>query len=230
MKRLFGEIWLLICTCVPGCGQMQQGYMKRGISQTIAFCAILAMAIFLETGALACFLAPLWAYSFFDAYNLRRLAREGMPQEDAYLFGLSDMDSKRLTELLEKRHSFIGWVLVAMGLLILWQNIARWLYDMLNSLFEDFGSWWLYDNLVHGVPRMAVTLAIIALGVWFIRGPKLGTEEPEFTPSEGFAEEDTPFTAKGPYSQELHMPLQLTPEQTEDPAEQGEEEEDDDSN
>lgn len=221
MRKLFRGILLLICACVPGCGQMQQGYMKRGISQTIAFSAMLAVAIFLEIGALACFLAPLWAYSFFDAYNLRRLTREGMPQEDAYLFGLSDMDSKRLEELVSKRHSLIGWVLVSVGVLVMWQNFARTLYDLLMSLFGGDDAWWIYD-LMHGVPRMVVTLLIIALGIWFIRGPRKKPEDsiPDFTPPE------EPFTAKSPYSAEAQVPvaLRLYPED-EEPAPETETEE-----
>ncbi len=203
--RLFRALWLFICACVPGCGQMQQGYMKRGISQTIAFCAVLAVAIFLEIGALAVFLAPLWVYSFFDAYNLRRQRLEGAPPEDAFLFGLSDMDSRRLEELLSKRHSLIGWVLVIAGLLVLWQNLAGTLYDLLITLFGPDDAWWLYDGLIRGVPRMVVTLLIIALGIWFIRGPRKKPEDtiPDFTPPE------EPFTAKSPYSPEAQVPITL---------------------
>lgn len=213
MKKLFQGIWLLICACVPGCGQMQQGYMKRGISQTAAFCAVLAVAIFLEIGALACFMVPLWVYSFFDTYNLRRLAREGTPQEDTYLFGLTDMDSRRLEELLNKRHSLIGWVLVAAGLLVLWQNLTHTLYNVLVTLFGSDDAWWLYD-LMRSAPRMVVTLLIIALGIWFIRGPKKKPEAsiPDFTPPE------EPFTAKSPYSAEAQVPVALRLYPEEEPA------------
>ena len=38
---------------------MHQGYMKRGVSQTILTCALLALAIFLEIGALAVLIVPL---------------------------------------------------------------------------------------------------------------------------------------------------------------------------
>lgn len=221
MKKLFNNLWLLICACVPGCGQMQQGYMKRGISQTIAFAAVLAVAIFLEIGALAVFMAPLWMYSFFDAYNLRRLAREGMPMEDTYLFGLSDMDSRRLEELLSKRHSLIGWVLVGAGLLVLWRNVSDILYDLLTTVFHIEDAWWLYSSIFHGVPRMVVTLAIIALGLWFIRGPKKKAQDsiPDFTPPE------EPFTAKSPYSPEAQTftpsQLRLEPENPEEEVSHG---------
>ena len=70
--RLIRGILFFSFSCIPGCGQMHQGYMKRGISQTILCCGVLAVAVFLEIGALAILLVPLWLYSFFDSYNLRR--------------------------------------------------------------------------------------------------------------------------------------------------------------
>ena len=195
--------------------------MKRGISQTIAFAAVLAVAIFLEIGALAVFMAPLWMYSFFEAYTLRSLEREGMPMEDAYLFGLSDMDSRRLEELLSKRHSLIGWVLVGAGLLVLWRNVSDILFDLLTTEFHIEDAWWLYSSIFHGVPRMVGTLAIIALGLWFIRGPKKKAQDsiPDFTPPE------EPFTAKRPYSPEAQTftpsQLRLEPENPEEEVSHG---------
>ena len=220
MKKLFRDLWLLLCACVPGCGQMQQGYMKRGISQTIMFSAVLAVAVFLEVGALAILLAPLWLYSFFDAYNLRRMLREGAAPEDAYLFGLSDMDSRQLTELLARRHSLIGWALVAAGLLVLWRNVADILFDFLNSLFSWEDMWWFRKMLMRGVPRIAATLLLIVLGIWFIRGPRRRGEDPavDYVPAEDAPKE--PFTAKGPWSAEAQTPvtLQLRPDLPEEGA------------
>lgn len=180
--RLIRGILFFAFSCVPGCGQMHQGYMKRGISQTLLFCGVLAVTVFLEVGALAVLLIPLWLYSFFDSYNLRRQRMEGTEDEDAYLFGMSDLDSRRLGELFARRHSLIGWGLVLLGLYALYRTVAgrlmRWLYD----LFPWMG--WLYDLLVWDAPRILGTLLIIALGLWFIRGPKKKTPEdiPAFTP------------------------------------------------
>ena len=47
MNRKHGFL-LFLCTLFPGCGQMYQGYMKRGISLTFGFFAILAAAGFLS--------------------------------------------------------------------------------------------------------------------------------------------------------------------------------------
>lgn len=180
--RLIRGLLFFVFSCVPGCGQMYQGYMKRGISQTILTCGLLALAIFLEIGALAVLIVPLWLYSFFDSYNLRRQRMEGTEDEDTYLFGMSDLDSRRLSELLAKRHSFIGWTLVFIGLYVLYDTVARRMLWWVRDLFPWLD--WLYDLLVWDAPRIVVTLLIIALGMWFIRGPKRTAPDdiPAFTP------------------------------------------------
>ena len=180
--RLIRGILFFSFSCIPGCGQMHQGYMKRGISQTILFCGVLAVAIFLEIGALAILLVPLWLYSFFDSYNLRRQRMDGTEDEDAYLFGMSDLDSQRLSELFSKRHSLIGWTLVLLGLYALYRIVVGQLMRWISELFPWMD--WLYDLLVWDAPRILGTLLIIALGLWFIRGPKKRAPEeiPAFTP------------------------------------------------
>ena len=181
MKRKHGLL-LFIAACIPGCGEMYQGYMKRGISILTAFCAVFALAVFLEIGALAVLMIPLWLFSFFDSYNLRgQTDAQAESNPDAYLFGLSDMDSRRMSDLLRKRHSLVGWGLVALGICILYTTVAGWVVDFLGQFFD---SWWLHSILTYDVPRLAVTVGIIALGIWFIRGPKTPPADdiPPFTP------------------------------------------------
>ena len=182
MKRKHG-LSLFIASCIPGCGQMHQGYMKRGVSLLTAFCGVFALAVFLEIGALAVLMLPLWLYSFFDSYNLRaQTDEEAAANPDAYLFGLSDMDSEQMRSLLRKRHSLLGWGLVLVGLWLLWQRIARWLYDFFEYVFgNDYGFYYFFR---YDIPRLVVTVLIIALGVWFIRGPRAKPSEdiPAFVP------------------------------------------------
>ncbi|MCF2663544.1 hypothetical protein JQM66_03120 [Oscillibacter valericigenes] len=181
MKRKHGLL-LFIAACIPGCGEMYQGYMKRGISILTAFCAIFALAVFLEIGALAVLMLPVWLFSFFDSYNLRgQTDAQAETNPDAYLFGLSDMDSQRMSDLLRKRHSLVGWVLVLLGVYILFDTFVG---RLMQLLCEWMGQWWLYDVVMRDMPRMVVTIFIIALGIWFIRGPKKAKAEdiPAFTP------------------------------------------------
>lgn len=168
---------LFITSCLSGCGQMYQGYMKRGVSLLLGFFVILAIAGFLGLSAVAFFLPVVWLYAFFDSYNLRSHIADGSAPPDEYLFGLSEMDSQRMTELLRRRHSVIGWGLVALGIYLLYDILL----DQLGWVIAD----WFYGLLRYDVPRLVLTVLVILLGVWFIRGPKVrgGQEDiPDFVP------------------------------------------------
>ena len=170
---------LFIASCLSGCGQMYQGYMKRGVSLLLAFALVFFISSNFFLGALVLFLPVIWLYAFFDSYSLRAQLAAGTAPEDGFLFGLSDMDSQRLNALLKKRHSLIGWVLVAVG--------AYMLYDMLmgqlSGLFFGWFGEWLYSLLRYGVPRLVITVLVILLGAWFLRGPRAPAEDiPPFTP------------------------------------------------
>ena len=170
---------LFIASCLSGCGQMYQGYMKRGVSLLLAFALVFFISSNFFLGALVLFLPVIWLYAFFFFFSLRAQLAAGTAPEDGFLFGLSDMDSQRLNALLKKRHSLIGWVLVAVG--------AYMLYDMLmgqlSGLFFGWFGEWLYSLLRYGVPRLVITVLVILLGLWFLRGPRAPTEDiPPFTP------------------------------------------------
>ena len=163
-----------ITSCLSGCGQMYQGYMKRGLSLLLLFFVILAVSGFLGLAALAFFLPVVWLYAFFDSYNLRT----GAQPADDFLFDLSDLDSQRMAKLLRSRHSLIGWALILVGGWMLY----RMLLNRLGWLPGEW-SYWLYD-LLYDLPRLVITILVIALGIWFIRGPKARQPEdiPVFTP------------------------------------------------
>ena len=191
MKREHGLL-LFIAACIPGCCEMYQGYMKRGISILTAFCAVFALAAFLELGALPVLMIPLWLFSFFDSYNLRgQTDAQAEANLDAYLFGLSDMDSRRINDLLRKRHSLVGWGLVLLGVYVLFETVVG---RLLNIICEYLGQWWLYEIVMRDLPRLVVTVGVLAPGAWFIRGPKPGTVEdiPAFTPPTAEAAPEEP--------------------------------------
>lgn len=158
---------LFLSACIPGCGQMYQGYMKRGVSIMSSFALIIGLATWLYFGQLALALPVLWLYSFFDTYNIRRGLQNGTAAPDTYPLGLSHMDQEQLSRLLAKRHSLIGWTLVLLGLYGLWQAVANHFSRFLSDLFGIDFNW-----LVYQIPQLAILLAVIALGIWFIRGPK----------------------------------------------------------
>lgn len=222
IRKSFEGLLHLCFACVPGCGQMYQGYMKRGISQTVIICALVFIAVFLEIGALAVLIVPLWLYAFFDSFNLRRQAREGLAPEDDYLFGLSDMDSRRLNQILSRRGSLIGWVLVVVGLYNVYQIFARRILGALREYFPFFD--WVYGLLVWDMPRIMGTVLITALGIWFIRGPKSSRQDdasagtPPKVPERLPRMEPTPWTeAEAKFHEEPEPQAPEIPEPTESP-------------
>ena len=179
---------LFITSCLSGCGQMYQGYMKRGLSLLLLFFVILAVSGFLGLAALAFFLPVVWLYAFFDSYNLRAQIAAGTQPADDFLFGLSDLDSQRMAKLLRSRHSLIGWALILVGGWMLY----RMLLNRIGWLIGDW-AYWLYD-LLYDLPRIVITVLVILLGVWFIRGPRNRQPEdiPIFTPPESGFRQDGP--------------------------------------
>ena len=159
-------LMLFITSCLSGCGQMYQGYMKRGLSLLLLFFALLAVSGFLGLAPVALFLPVVWIYAFFDSYDLRR------------------------------RHSLIGWGLVGLGVYMIYDTVISRLGEWLHHI----GLPWVYRLMAYDLPRLVVTVLIIALGLWFIRGPrkKDGGEIPSFTPPEAAAEPapEEPVTAE----------------------------------
>lgn len=98
----------------------------------------------------------------------------------------------------------IGWALVLVGLYLLYNTVA---WRVLGGLWELFPRLdWLFDLLVRDVPRIAVTLLIIALGMWFIRGPREkapADDIPAFVPSRG---EGDPAYAPEFFQEAPHAP------------------------
>lgn len=180
MKYKHGLLFF-ISSCIPGCGQMHQGYMKRGISILSACSILFVLALSLYMEALFLLLVPICLASFFDSYDLRTRLENGTAPEDAFLFGLSDLDAQKLSALCGKRHSLIGWLLVAVGVYMLFETVVK---RVMNAICDYLGQWWMYDIVVRDLPRLAITVGIIALGIWFIRGPKQPAPEdiPAFTP------------------------------------------------
>lgn len=194
-------ILTFLCACIPGCGEMYQGYMKRGISIAALFWLLISVASFFYMEALLFALPVIWLYAFFDTFNIHSYTDEQKAANpDAYLFGLNNFDDDSLKRFKGKKHHIIGWALVAIGVYSLYTMVIG---RIINTIANRYDVWWLYDIAMYTVPRAIVTLLIIMLGIWFIRGPKHTIEDTDdfdtFTPptqNEETAQEDcTPDAA-----------------------------------
>ena len=95
-------ILTLLFACIPGAGQMYQGYMKRGLSLITMFCLFIILGSTTGLDALVVGCIVVYMYSFFDTLNLRaQLAAEKAPEDD-YLVHFNWHDA-RMTQFMGER-------------------------------------------------------------------------------------------------------------------------------
>lgn len=163
-------ILTLLFACIPGAGQMYQGYMKRGLSLITLFFLCIMAGMLLEPLVLTALIV--WMYSFFDTFNLRAQFIAGTAPADDYLVHFNTKDA-RLTLFFRDSHKLVGWALIALGAMVAYQNIimrvlgdVMWRWGQNNPVFRAF--YLMLDEL----PEVVVCVALIVCGVWLVRGPK----------------------------------------------------------
>lgn len=159
----------LLFAFIPGAGQMYQGYMKRGLSLMLMCCVVCVLAMLFSP--IAFFLLLVFMYSFFDTLNLRAQIALGNAPADDYLVHLDPKD-KRLARLLLDSHKLVGWLLIAFGALIAYQNLIM-------NIFGDLVYRWGHSSPVFralylvmaSLPDVVVCVVLIVCGVWLVKGP-----------------------------------------------------------
>lgn len=159
----------LLFAFIPGAGQMYQGYMKRGLSLMLMCCAICVLAVLFSP--IAFFLLLVFMYSFFDTLNLRAQIALGNAPADDYLVHLDPKD-KRLARLLLDSHKLVGWLLIAFGALIAYQNlIMNILGDLVYRWGHSSPAFRALYLVMASLPDVVVCVALIVCGVWLVKGP-----------------------------------------------------------
>lgn len=163
-------ILTLLFACIPGAGQMYQGYMKRGLSLITLFFLCIMAGMLLEPLVLTALIV--WMYSFFDTFNLRAQFIAGTAPADDYLVHFNTKDA-RLTLFFRDSHKLVGWALIALGAMVAYQNIimrvlgdVMWRWGQNNPVFRAF--YLMLDEL----PQIVTCVALIVCGLWLVRGPK----------------------------------------------------------
>jgi hypothetical protein len=157
----------------PGCGQMYQGYMKRGVSLMAWFFAVIGLGLLLRDQllfpALWVALPIIWAYSFFDTFNLRALSpeqRAAMPDffipNPAWVRSWTNPQNTDGRIYSVRLAKIGGWVLIILGaaalLQTMWNNFGWILYDLSPRLYD----------LVSRLPWLVLSALIILAGVWLL--------------------------------------------------------------
>lgn len=166
--RQYNRFLLFLCNCIPGCGQLYLGYMKRGLSLMLIFAGV-ASITFSYVFGLELFCIVVWLYAFFDGYNLYHNLLDGTAEPDDYLVHLRGLHC--LDNVLSQRSHILGWGLVLFGAYLSYFSVVY----SLQSIFDIYSYYWgyeIFDILTSYIPRLAISLLLIYLGIRFIRGPK----------------------------------------------------------
>lgn len=159
-------------SCIPGAGQMYQGFMKRGVSIMIVFFGMLALISYLGIDELIFCLPIIWFYGFFDGIHLNSLPDNEYAQlRDEYLFMSDDLPQLKLKKLRVPA----AIVLILLGSYSLFRTAINYL------IYEDILFW---DspvvNLIYDIfPKILFSILIIFLGVYLIVGKKKEMENEE---------------------------------------------------
>ena len=163
-------ILTLLFACIPGAGQMYQGYMKRGLSLITLFFLCIMAGMLLEPLVLTALIV--WMYSFFDTFNLRAQFIAGTAPADDYLVHFNTKDA-RLTLFFRDSHKLLGWALIALGAMVAYQNIImRVLGDVMWRWGQNSPFFRAVYLMLDELPEVVVCVALIVCGVWLVRGPK----------------------------------------------------------
>ena len=148
---------------IPGAAQMYLGFFKRGLSLIGLFC--LGWWLSNAIGSLWFLMAIVWMASFFDAFDLRGKLASGVVLEDNYIIPIKDSGAE---QLLARRHSVLGWGLIALGVFAVYDSI---LSPLVRDLCQMYNLYWLGEAFDR-IPSIVLIAVLIGLGVWLVRGPK----------------------------------------------------------
>ncbi len=169
MIRKRSTFWTVLFSFFPGAGHMFMGFMKQGLSLMAAALGLILVSFSLRVEPLLVMMPLIWFYSFFDALNKSSLPDEDFyTLEDSFMFSLDKLAHSDWS-FLRSHQRFIGWLAVVIGSSMVLSN----LWYLFSEYFPEYQRivWRLGDSL----PRMLISLFIIALGVRLIMGKRRET-------------------------------------------------------
>lgn len=166
--------WTFVFSLIPGAGEMYMGFMRRGMSIMIVFWLLIALSGLMSTGIFLFGIPLLWFYSFFNVHNLKGLSEEEFYSiQDDYAFHIDEFVVDK-GGFVRKYRNVIAGIFILIGCSILWDGLYRVLLRIIPENFH-FIVYFISDI----VPKFAVGIGIILLGILLIRGKKKELEDHE---------------------------------------------------
>ena len=146
------------------------GLYQHGVSLMSAFCAIAAVAFWLNWEELLLILPVIWCYSFFHTHNLRRLTEEEFREVKDGFFFENYVHYRPDWRELEKHRRLFGVILLILGLSVLWKTGT----SLLGSFYHVPEVFWRFG---YAIPQIAMALIILYAALRMMKAPKEVKEE-----------------------------------------------------
>lgn len=166
-NRKKSKIITFILSFIPGMGHMYLGLVTKGVTlMSLIFSLIFVVILVTDSSSmywLAGYLIPTLSvlfvsYSVFDSLATADRINSGEPVNDE---GIKEL--RLLKEMIRRRKYFCGWILLVLaciGILNIFSSaVGQFIYRFFGINFSLSG--------------FAITLILIALGLWFIKEGRL---------------------------------------------------------
>lgn len=161
----FFESFIFFCfAVVPGAAQMYMNLFKRGFQLMLGFMAAIILFSYINTESMILLIIPIWFFSFFESYAIRRRLRSGEAVEDNEIFDY---------RILVANKKIIGIVMLVLGFIgitnALGNSIIRYMFD---------------GQLFWTVKRSLVPIVLVLAGAYILMKSKNTEKEAESTGNE----------------------------------------------
>lgn len=178
MMRKKNKFWNFWFSCIPGAGQMYQGFMKKGVSLMLLFWGWISLIAYFSINEMIFCLPVIWFYAFFDGIHTNSMPDEAFALlKDEYLFantGLEEFDFKRF-----RKPAAI--LLIVFGI---YSMLKVFMNGLASTGFLRWNSPVMY-TMERVFPKMLFSVIIILLGLYLISGKKEELEKEELEEADG---------------------------------------------
>lgn len=159
------NIFFTFCfSFIPGAGQMYQGYMKRGVSLMLLFAIVVGIMAVVPIPLFAIPLPVIYAFSFFDTFNVRNKIGTSEETKDEYIWENTDIGSMINKINFKKKNSLVGIILILIGAYILLNTV---LYNIAYQL-DLYVIVQFVDAFTRYLIPIVIAIASIGIGIKFI--------------------------------------------------------------
>lgn len=159
------SMFLTFCfSFIPGAGQMYQGYMKRGLSLMILLGLAFALTSIISMPLFAIPIPIIFAYSFFDTYNIRNKIGTDLQEKDAFIWESTSIGDAINKLNMKKKSTWIGVILIFIGVYLLFNSVIR-------QLAYNYDIEWLYISIrtiMDYLPPILIAVVCIGVGAKFV--------------------------------------------------------------